>query len=309
MAGFLALTSCSSVDRPAATVNGADISMDTFESDLAAVQEGLGPAQPAAGDTADSTTATSLVTADGSLARNLLTAAIQLELLEAELTRAGVTITDGDRTAAAGQLAQQQAGWDTAPERFRTFFTDYVAAQTVLRGIAGAPEADIAADYAAGIESVGQACVSHILVATEAEANDVLERLDAGEAFSAVAAEVSTDPSAATSGGAILDQNGSPCIALESFSSGFVPEFVAGALAAEVGVPTEPIESSFGFHVILVRPFEEVGDALVQQLQDVAAATRLDELVTGADVTVSKAIGVWSPDAGRVVALSEATGP
>jgi len=306
LVGLVALSSCSSIDQPAASVNGVEIPMDTFESDLAAVQVGLGPVPS---DDPATSTPTSLVTADGSLARNLLTAQIQLELLNDEIDQAGESITDEDRTGAQSQLAQQQAGWDTSPERFRSFFTEYVAAQAAFGRVAAPSEEDIAAEYAEGIEAVGFACVSHILVATESEALAVLDRLEAGEDFATVAAEVSTDPSAASGGGALVNQDGTPCIPLAQFETGFVPEFVEGALAAEVGVPTQPVESQFGFHVILVRPFEDVQDALVPLVQGTAVQTSLAGLVADADVTVSPIIGAWSADTGRVVALSEAERP
>lgn len=301
----LVLSSCSSIDKPAASVNGVEISMDTFESDLAAVQAGLGPA---ASDDPATSTPTSVVTGDGSLARNLLTAAIQRELLDGEIERSGATVTDDDRASAQSQLAQQQAGWDSSPERFQTFFTEYVAAQAAFRRIAGPAEQEIAGQYAEGVEAVGFACVSHILVDSEAEAIDALGRLQAGEDFATVAAEISTDPSAASGGGALLNDDGTPCIPLDQFAAGFVPEFVAGVIGAEAGEPTQPVESSFGFHVILVRPFDEVKDALVPSVQNAAAQTRLSELIADADVSVSPSIGAWSADSGRVVSLSDVAG-
>ena len=306
LVALVALSSCSSIDKPAASVNGADIPMDSFESDLAAVQTGLGPAPS---DDPATSTPSSLVTADGSLARNLLTAQIQLELLDREIDEAGGGITDADRADAQTQLAQTQAGWDTSPERFRSFFTEYVAAQAAFARIAAPSDEDIAANYANGIEASGFACVSNILVATESEATAVLDRLEAGEDFATVAGEVSTDPSGASNGGALLNQDGTPCIPFEQFATGFVPEFVEGALAAEVGVPTQPIESQFGFHVILVRPFDDIRDGLVPLLQGTASQTRLGELVADAEVTVSPSIGAWSGDTGRVVSLSDAAGP
>ncbi|HEY5876997.1 MAG TPA: peptidylprolyl isomerase [Ilumatobacteraceae bacterium] len=306
LVGLVALSSCSSIDKPAASVNGVEIPMDSFESDLAAVQTGLGPAP--SDDPATSTTS-SLVTADGSLARNLLTAQIQLELLDSEIERAGGSITDADRAEAESQLAQTQAGWDTSPERFQSFFTEYVAAQAAFGRIAAPSEEDIAANYANGIEASGFACVSHILVATESEAAAVLDRLEAGEDFATVAGEVSTDPSGASSGGALLNQDGTACIPFEQFATGFVPEFVEGALAAEVGVPTQPVESQFGFHVILVRPFDDIRDELVPLVQSTASQTLLGELTTDAEVTVSPSLGAWSADAGRVVSLSDTAPP
>jgi len=48
------------------------------------------------------------------------------------------------------------------------------------------------------------------------------------------------------------------CTGTDEFRRSFVGPFVDGALSAEIDVPTDPIESDFGFHVIRVRPFDEV---------------------------------------------------
>lgn len=109
--------------------------------------------------------------------------------------------------------------------------------------------------------------VRHILVATEAEANDVLARLNAGEDFSALAAELSLDESNASLGGQ-LGEHG-------TVSNQFVPEFSAAMAALPVGQYSDPVQTSFGFHIIEVtaiippgmRPFEEVKESLIQQMQ------------------------------------------
>ena len=90
------------------------------------------------------------------------------------------------------------------------------------------------------------ACVRHILVPTEEEANDALSRIEGGEAFADVAAEVSTDGTAA--GGGDLG-----CEALGVY----VPEFAEAAFNAEIGQVTAPVESQFGLHLILVESVEE----------------------------------------------------
>jgi len=250
----------------------------------------------------------SVVTASGDLARNLLEAAIRLEVVTVEIESEGGTVSEEDLAAAEAQLAAQQPNWDTAPERFRTFFVEFVAAQDAFARLASPSADELSAAYAGGIEQSGYACVSHILVDTEDEAQAVLDRLDAGEDFAAVAADVSTDPSAATSGGALAGQDGSECMTTEAFAGSFIPEFVDGALAAEVGVPTQPVQSQFGYHVILVRPFEEVADQVVAAAQSTGAQARLAELMTAADVTVSRTIGAWSSTTGEVVALGDAVG-
>ncbi|MCU0789917.1 MAG: peptidylprolyl isomerase [Nitratireductor sp.] len=81
----------------------------------------------------------------------------------------------------------------------------------------------------------------HILVKTQAEAEEIIKELDAGKDFAALAKEKSTDPSAAANGGD-----------LGFFGKGqMVPEFEAAAFALKPGEYTKtPVQTQFGFHVI-----------------------------------------------------------
>lgn len=127
-------------------------------------------------------------------------------------------------------------------------------------------------------------CVSHILVATEEEAREVLGRLEAGEDFTEVAAEVSTDTGTAGQGGAL------PCGA----PSGYVVPFANATLVAPIGeVYPEVVETEFGYHVILVTERtdptdEEIGDVLTSQWL-------LDE-IREAEVTVEERFGTWQTE-------------
>ena len=103
------------------------------------------------------------------------------------------------------------------------------------------------ADHVIAIGDVTALCSSHLLVETEAEAIEAIARLDAGEDFAALAAEVSVGPSG-PSGGDL------GCVAPATF----VSDFVEGAAA--VGGPgiSDPVQSQFGWHVIEVRSFGPV---------------------------------------------------
>lgn len=86
----------------------------------------------------------------------------------------------------------------------------------------------------------------HILVATEDEAKKVLERLKKGEDFGNLAKELSTDTSSATKGGD-----------LGWFATGaMVQEFQTAAFALKVGEISQPVKSSFGYHIIQVLGHE-----------------------------------------------------
>lgn len=80
----------------------------------------------------------------------------------------------------------------------------------------------------------------HILVADEATATSVRQRLAAGEDFAKVAAEVSTDSGTKDKGGD-----------LGWFGTGtMVAEFQTAAFGLKVGEISEPVKSQFGYHII-----------------------------------------------------------
>jgi parvulin-like peptidyl-prolyl isomerase len=102
----------------------------------------------------------------------------------------------------------------------------------------------------------------HILVDTEAEAQDVYDQVTAPGAtqktFENLAKQVSTDGSA-KDGGAL---GSAP-------ASQYVPEFGEAVAALEPGEVSEPVKTEFGWHVIRlidkqVVPFEEAKAQLVQ---------------------------------------------
>lgn len=122
---------------------------------------------------------------------------------------------------------------------------------------------------------------SHILVETEAEAKALIERLDAGEEFGALAQEASSDTSAASGG------------QLGWFESGMmVPDFEAAVVALEPGAVSAPVQTQFGWHVVKlnetrlrdVPTIDEVRDELRPQVERAAVQARLDELTAAATV-------------------------
>ncbi|GMQ86191.1 MAG: hypothetical protein BMS9Abin07_1764 [Acidimicrobiia bacterium] len=133
-----------------------------------------------------------------------------------------------------------------------------------------------------------EVCVAHILVETADEAETVLGRLDAGEDFATIAAEVSIDPGSAPVGGVLQ------CAA----ASSYVPEFAQATLEADIGEVFGPVQTEFGYHVMLVgsrttMPLEELRQALGDQAAFAALNEWLNEAVVDADVFVDEERGNW----------------
>lgn len=153
----------------------------------------------------------------------------------------------------------------------------------------------------------GLPTVFHILVATEEEANAVLDRLAAGENFAALAEELSIDPGSAANGGSLGPLQ----------IGAFVPEFEAAALATEPGTTSPPVETQFGFHIITTEPPEELTPELrtqiVQELTDQGVQQELGALLTrlldAATVSINPRFGRWDPQFGVNGGLAQLVAP
>jgi len=92
-----------------------------------------------------------------------------------------------------------------------------------------------------------QVRASHILVETEDEAKNILQRIKKGEDFSKLAETTSKDKNSAARGGD-----------LGFFGRGrMIPEFEDVAFNLKVGEVSEPVKSRFGYHIIKVTDKKE----------------------------------------------------
>lgn len=122
---------------------------------------------------------------------------------------------------------------------------------------------------------------SHILVDTEAEALEILNKINSGElSFEDAASQYSSCPSKANGGN------------LGDFGKGqMVPEFDTAVFAMEVGeISAAPVKTQFGYHLIKlngkneaeVMPYEELAeeikDALLQEKRRAAYESKINQL-------------------------------
>lgn len=106
---------------------------------------------------------------------------------------------------------------------------------------------------------VNEVHARHILVKTKEEAQAIIKELDGGGDFQKLANEKTSDPSGKTSGGD-----------LGWFGPGqMVPEFEKAAFTMEPGAYTkEPVQSQFGWHVILVEDKRAKQPPAYEQVKD-----------------------------------------
>lgn len=208
------------------------------------------------------------------------------------IAKKGVKTTEADR-----QKVLKDANADTtftdAPKVLQDLLVDLNVASLTLQSIDKASEADIKKLYEASPASSGALCMSHILVKTKKEAEAVLADLEKGVPFAEEAKKKSTEPGADKSGGS-LGSGTSKCSALSELQTSFDKNFMVGAVAAKMGVPSGPVKSQFGYHIILNHKYDDVKDSLITTVNASPGSNLLAGYMTTAKVSVNSSYGVWN---------------
>ncbi|WP_436644941.1 peptidylprolyl isomerase [Pseudogemmobacter hezensis] len=129
---------------------------------------------------------------------------------------------------------------------------------------------------------------SHILVETEEEAKAIKAQLDAGADFATLAKEESTDTGSGAAGGD-----------LGWFPLGMmVKPFEDAVVAATPGKVSDPVQSQFGWHLILVHETRDLPVPTLDEVREDLAAEVEREAVEAHIATLTAGARVEKPGAG-----------
>jgi len=182
------------------------------------------------------------------------------------------------RDAAVSALEEIKVAFPVIDGRNETLERDD-AAVAAYRDAHGSEIAELYEERRDQFDVPEQALARHILVRVPVDASEAdVQTLEAlarehrqrvldGEEFTAVAGEVSEDAGTAANGGS-----------LGWFRRGqMVPEFDAAAFSLELGTLSEPIKTSYGFHVIEVQDRKDAEQKSLAEVQDDLAFELLEK--------------------------------
>jgi hypothetical protein len=309
---------------PAATVGDSEISAEVLVDEVEAIA-GNAPYVEAFEAAAASGGGTMIFADEGDgdefvtqFVTDTLGVRIQYEIVGDEVERRGIEVTEACTALAQEALVARFTSPDAGVDGdellagFGEDYSDYLVERhaeffALRADLAGIPCGEETSDEAvqAYFEaneaelSAETACASHILVATQEEADEVVALLASGEDFATLAAERSQDPQSGAAGGEL------GCAP----PGQYVEPFDEAVFSQPVGEVGDPVETDFGFHVILVTERgapsveelrAEIEAALSQEVEAAFGAWFTEALET-TEVTVDSRYGDWDPTSASVV--------
>lgn len=310
-------TVASAVRANAITIDGTSISRRDFQHDISALAGNTSLVALDKTVAAQGSATNRLFDSAGKPTRVLTTSwinrLVNQIVVDREVKRLKLQITAADSSEGASQFAAlfttQSANGTDLVKKFPKWFLDQENTRearlvALTRTLDAKHPVTTAAMLKFYNKNVGSLCpsginVAHILVKTLKEAQTVESQLAAGADFATLAKTVSIDTGSATHGGS-----------LGCFATGqYVAEFEQATLKAKAGVPTAPVKSQFGYHVILttkyVPPtFPSVKAQINQEILKEAnyLAKFVKSSLQKAKVSVDPAYGTWSKTDTKVVA-------
>ena len=226
-----------------AKVNGVEITLPEFERAVARQQVELDAADPSA------------------LQNSVLDGMIEQVMIEQAASQQQIAVTD-EEIQAELQAMVQESGSESAWQQWlaQNQFTQEEFAENLRQSILTQRLRDQVTQNVTG--NMPQVHARHILVATEAEANDILTRLQAGEEFEVLATTYSRDVTTRDTGGDLgwftQEELLEPSLAEVAFS--LEPGQIAG-----------PVPTRLGYHILQTLG-KEARPVPVEQQADLAQA-------------------------------------
>ncbi|MEA2827360.1 MAG: hypothetical protein QOG43_1799 [Actinomycetota bacterium] len=299
---LLASAACGSVSPYAAKVDGKRISEDTLVGELRSIAANedylklVEERQPVRGSGQG--------TFDSAFTALALTRQIYYTLITAELSRRKLTVSAADLASARTVVVQQLSGEDVFNKFSKSYQDDLVRRQAQLDVLTFSVNELGTADQAArkyydnNPTEFATACVSHILVADEAKANELRGRLAAGEDFATLARAESIDDGTKAAGGD-LGCDITP-------ETNFVDEFKLAVFTQPVGEVGAPVKTQFGFHLVKVTkrdivPYDQVAALARQKVTDAGqekVLTLLQDTVQKARIEINPKYGSFRKTGG-----------
>jgi len=218
----------------AARVNGKEIPMALFQEQMDLVKRSL----QEQGTDLNSPDAKAML---AQASADILDQLIIQELINQAAAKQNLTASQTEIAGRVEDIAIQVGGKDQLNELLKknNLTMTYLERQVRDQLVAEKLFAKITENVAGTAEQVH---ASHILVATEKEALDILAKIKAGDDFATLARQYSQDPGSSGQGGD-----------LGFFPRGaMVPEFENAAFSLAVGQVSNPVQTAFGFHLIKV---------------------------------------------------------
>ena len=302
----IALGACATGPPPAATVAGSDISNDEL-AESAGVFRTVSELQQQPCGQLDGDTDTP----EAACNRFSLGALIQYREADLYAQEHEVSVSDDEvdealdrfrRSVGGDRLDEALTSNGVATEDVRELIRLSLLQSEVAKAVTEERLTDdrLLERYRRSIADYTTLHVDHILVDTEAEANDVYDQVTAPgftlEDFQALAEKVSIDPNAAQDGGELTQP-----------ASQLAAEFADAAKRLRSGEVSRPVQTQFGWHVIWmiekqVTPFADAREQILQT----ASAEEFQGWMRdqASQVTVDPSFGRYDPEQLLVVRIT-----
>lgn len=214
-----------------------------------------------------------LVTQSGD---EVLNALISEKIIEAEIKKQNIVISDEEMQTELDEMTEYYGGeeemnnalayYGYSIDDMKKNIKINLQLEKVLEPLITITDEEMETYFTANKASLDQAeevKASHILVETKEKAEEVIAKLDGGGDFAELAKEYSTDSSNSATGGD-----------LGYFGKGeMVPEFDEAVFSMAIDEISEPVETSYGFHIIKVVDHKEAKVATLEESKELIKDT------------------------------------